>query len=83
MSRENTGFLSVGGAVRRRQLSLLTRNSLHNDGDEDEDVDDLCDGDDDDDLFNEKNSPDNNYSLRFKRGGTVGSACDVRASSRI
>ena len=49
MSRENTGFLSVGGAVRRRQLSLLTRNSLDNDGDEDEDVDDLCNGDDDDD----------------------------------
>ena len=87
MSRENTGFLSVGGAVRRRQLSLLTRNSLHNDGDEDEDVDELRDGDDDDDLYNgnddEKNIPDNNYSLRFKRGGTVGSACDVRASSRI
>ena len=75
--------------MRRRQLSLLTRNSLDNDGDEDEDVDDLFNNDDDDevDLNNgndgERNSPDNNYSMRFKRGGTIGSACDVRASSRI
>ena len=86
MSRENTGFLSVGGAVRRRQLSLLTRNSLDND------VDDLCNGDNDndndndnDDLYNgnddERNCPDNN--CRFKRGGTIGSACDVRASLRV
>ena len=75
--------------MRRRQLSLLTRNSLHNDGDEDEDVDDLCNSDDDDedDLYNsnddERNSPGNDCNMRFKRGGTVGSACDVRASSRI
>ena len=81
MSRENTGFLSVGGAVRRRQLSLLTRNSQDNDGDEDEDLDDLFnngDDDDEDDLYNgndgERNSPDNNYRMRSKRGSTVGFA---------
>ena len=60
--------------MRRRQLSLLTRNSLHNDGDEDEDVDDLCNSDDDDedDLYNsnddERNSPGNDCNMRFKRG---------------
>ena len=76
--------------MRRRQLSLLTRNSLDNDSDEEEHVDDLCNGDDvedDDDLNDgnddERNSPDNNYSRRSKSGGTVGSACNVRASLRV
>lgn len=72
--------------MRRRQLSLLTRNSRDNDGDEDEDVDELFNnGDDDDDNGNdgERNSHDNNCSMRFKRGATVGSACDVRASFRV